>query len=68
MKRVLMIDDTPSKLSRHYGNHLMLAPFEGDTTDRDLLAVLPYLEWLSTQENFRAIDKRGWRRWEEPSD
>lgn len=68
LKRVLMIDDTPRKLSRHYGNHLMLAPFEGDTTDRDLLAVLPYLEWLSRQENFRAIDKCRWRRWGEPSD
>lgn len=63
LERVLMIDDTPRKLRRQYGNHLMLAAFEGDPDDRELLAVLPYLEWLRGQENFRAIDKRNWRQW-----
>ncbi len=57
-----MIDDTPRKLSRHYGNHLGLTVFEGDPDDRELLDVLPYLEWLRGQPNFRRIDKRGWRR------
>lgn len=63
LERVLMIDDTPRKLRRQYGNHLMLAAFEGDPDDRELLAVLPYLEWLSRQENLRTIDKRKWRQW-----
>ena len=65
--RVLMIDDTPRKLSRNYGNHLMLAEFEGDAMDRELLQVLPYLKWLSNQANFRRIEKRTWREWKEPS-
>ena len=67
LERVLMIDDTPRKLSRNYGNHLRIRAFEGDAGDRELSAVLPYLEWLSKQENFRSIDKRGWRQWKEPS-
>jgi RNA polymerase II subunit A small phosphatase-like protein len=68
LERVLMIDDTPKKLRRQYGNHLMLKAFEGDPSDRELLAVLPYLEWLSKQENLRAIDKRNWRQWKGPPD
>jgi RNA polymerase II subunit A small phosphatase-like protein len=67
LERVLMVDNTPRKLSRHYGNHLLLAPFEGDPTDRNLRAVLPYLEWLSQQQNLRSIDKRNWRKWKGPS-
>ncbi len=62
LERVLMIDDTPKKLSRNFGNHLALEVFEGDPDDRELLDVLPYLEWLSSQENFRVIDKRNWRQ------
>ena len=68
LERVLMIDDTPEKLSRNYGNHLMLAPFEGDDADRDLVDVLPFLEWLSRQERIRSIEKRNWRSWAGPPD
>ena len=67
LERVLMIDDTPRKLSRNYGNHLALEEFKGDRGDRELLEVLPYLGWLSTQKNFRAIDKRHWKNWAQPS-
>jgi TFIIF-interacting CTD phosphatase-like protein len=63
LERVLMIDDSPEKLSRHYGNHLGLRPFEGDPQDRELLAVLPYLEWIRSQEDMRRIEKRSWRNW-----
>ena len=65
LERVVMIDDTPRKLSRNYGNHLRLAAFEGDAGDRELQAVLPYLEWLSKQKNIRTIEKRRWRKWSE---
>jgi RNA polymerase II subunit A small phosphatase-like protein len=59
---VLIIDDSPEKVRQHYGNHLQLTPFEGQASDRDLLDVIPFLEWLKDRDDFRRIEKRGWRR------
>lgn len=61
LHRILVIDDSPEKLGRHYGNHLGLRRFEGDPQDRELLDVLPFLDWIRTQEDFRKIEKRDWR-------
>jgi RNA polymerase II subunit A small phosphatase-like protein len=61
LARVLIIDDSPEKVQRNFGNHLRLQPFEGQSGDRELLDVLPFLEWLASRENFRKIEKRGWR-------
>jgi len=61
LERVVMIDDSPEKLERNYGNHLRISSFEDDPDDRELVAVLPFLEWLKEQPDFRAIEKRNWR-------
>jgi carboxy-terminal domain RNA polymerase II polypeptide A small phosphatase len=61
LNRVLIIDDCPDMVSRNYGNRLSLRPFEGEDGDRELLDVLPFLEWLKDQDNFRAVEKRTWR-------
>jgi RNA polymerase II subunit A small phosphatase-like protein len=61
LERMLVIDDSPEKIGRQYGNHLRLHPFEGDTKDRELLDVLPFLDWIRTQDDFRRIEKRTWR-------
>jgi len=66
LERVLMIDDSPEKLRRQYGNHLRLEPFEGDPNHSELLDVLPFLEWLKDQENFRRVEKQSWRDWRRP--
>jgi TFIIF-interacting CTD phosphatase-like protein len=60
LAQVLIIDDSPEKLSRNYGNHLGVAPFQGDPADVVLRRILPFLEWIRGQQNFRAIEKRGW--------
>ena len=60
LARVLMMDDNPEKLQQNYGNHLRVAPFEGQPDDRELLNVLEFLEQLKDCENFRVVDKRGW--------
>lgn len=62
LRRVLIIDDSPEKLQQNFGNHLQLRPFEGQPADRELLDVLPFLESLKEFDNFRKIEKRGWRR------
>jgi hypothetical protein len=36
-----MLDDTPQKVERHYGNHVRVRPFLGDASDRQLRDVLP---------------------------
>lgn len=61
LERVLMIDDTRKKLKRQYGNLLPISPFLGDPDDRELLDVLPFLNWIKDQPSFRSIEKRDWR-------
>lgn len=61
LERVLIIDDSPEKVSQHYGNHLRVRPFTGDESDTELRDLLPFLELLHQAENFRTIEKRRWR-------
>lgn len=61
LERVLMLDDSPEKLERHYGNWLPIPAFEGNSSDTALLDVLPFLEHLATLENVRKVEKRFWR-------
>lgn len=61
LRRVLIIDDSPEKVQQNFGNHLRLMPFEGQEGDRELLEVLPFLEWLKSRDDFRKVEKRGWR-------
>lgn len=61
LERVLMIDDTPAKLERNYGNHLRVRPFEGRPDDTELRDLLPFLARLRAVENMRAVEKRHWR-------
>lgn len=61
LSRVLIVDDTPRKLERNYGNAIYVRPFEGDPSDGELHQLLPYLVWLSIEPDFRIIEKRHWR-------
>jgi TFIIF-interacting CTD phosphatase-like protein len=62
LERVLMVDDSPEKLSQHYGNYIGIRPFRGDESDRELKALLPFLDALRTVENVRRVEKRFWRQ------
>jgi RNA polymerase II subunit A small phosphatase-like protein len=62
LRRVLMVDDTPQKLERHYGNAVYVRSFEGDRSDDELIHLGRYLSTLATVENVRTIEKRGWRK------
>ena len=61
LKRLIVVDDTPDCLAKHYGNLVRVTPFTGDREDRELLLLLKYLVDLETVENIRAIEKRGWK-------
>lgn len=59
LERMVMLDDSPEKLERHYGNHLPIRSFEGSPDDTELRDLLPFLEWLRDVPNFRMVEKRG---------
>ncbi len=61
LRRVLVVDDTPLKLARSYGNLVLVRPFTGDPADDELRRLGPYLVRLAAEPDFRAIEKRGWR-------
>ena len=61
LARVLIVDDTPAKLERNHGNLVLVSEFTGDETDRELTALSEYLVDLAKEEDFRKIEKRGWR-------
>ncbi len=61
LEQIIMLDDTPEKLERHYGNVVQVKPFEGDSMDTELQDLLPYLSYLRSIENIRVIEKRYWR-------
>jgi TFIIF-interacting CTD phosphatase-like protein len=61
LEKILFVDDTHSKLARNYGNAIYIPPFEGAFDDEELLKLLRYLETIRDVENFRLLEKRGWR-------
>ena len=62
LERVIMVDDTPQKLVRNYGNLVYIKPFEGDPRDDELRALMRYLLELKEEINIRIVEKRGWRQ------
>ena len=61
LSKILFIEDEPRKVERNYGNLITLTSFVGNPQDRELRDVLPYLAWIRTVENVRAVEKRHWR-------
>lgn len=56
-----MVDDTPKKLRRNYGNLVRVLPFEGDQRDEELPDLIEYLNQLKDAKNIRRVEKRGWK-------
>lgn len=61
LARVLVVDDTPQKLERNYGNLVLVREFTGDPEDRELYELADYLVALADVADFRKIEKRHWR-------
>ena len=60
LRRVLIIDDTPRKVRRHYGNAVYVPPFTGNLEDRTLPRLAGYLASLRDEPDVRVLEKRGW--------
>ena len=61
LAQVLIVDDTPQKVAKNYGNAIYVDEFEGDPSDTTLRDLAPYLVKLSSETEFRRIEKRWWR-------
>ncbi|MES2694757.1 MAG: HAD family hydrolase [Verrucomicrobiota bacterium] len=60
LDRILIVDDSPEKVERHYSNHVHIEPFYGDLDDRLLPRLAAYLGQFADIANVRAVEKRGW--------
>lgn len=60
LRRVLIIDDTPAKVRRHFGNAVYVPPFTGNLDDRTLPRLKIYLESLRDEPDVRLLEKRCW--------
>jgi carboxy-terminal domain RNA polymerase II polypeptide A small phosphatase len=62
LDKMLIVDDTPAKLTANYGNAIYPKPFMGEKNDTELMQLLPYLLSLKDSKNVRTIEKRFWRK------
>jgi RNA polymerase II subunit A small phosphatase-like protein len=60
LERVIMVDDSPVKASRNFGNAIYVAPYTGAASDAELPLLARYLESIRDAQNFRDVEKRGW--------
>jgi len=60
LEDIIVVDDTPSKLQRNYGNLVTIKPFFGDRSDTEMLKLVEYLTILNRAPNIRRVEKRGW--------
>jgi RNA polymerase II subunit A small phosphatase-like protein len=61
LDRVLVVDDSPEKHVKNYGNLVQIRPFYGELGDAELPAILEFIHSLADAPNVRAIEKRYWR-------
>jgi RNA polymerase II subunit A small phosphatase-like protein len=62
LKRILIVDDTPEKVSQNYGNAIYIKPYLGAQDDQELAHLASYLRTLLAVENVRFLEKRNWRQ------
>ncbi|UOQ64974.1 HAD family hydrolase [Hymenobacter volaticus] len=61
LDRVLIVDDTPSKAKRNYGNAIYPTEYLGQLHDNELILLLRYLAQFKDVGNVRSIEKRDWQ-------
>jgi TFIIF-interacting CTD phosphatase-like protein len=62
LSRILIVEDEPRKVARHYGNAIIVEPFMGASDDAELAFLGRYLDKIHEAPNFRQVEKRGWKR------
>jgi RNA polymerase II subunit A small phosphatase-like protein len=60
-ERILIVDDSPHKVSDNYGNAIYIKEFTGEKDDEELKWLSEYLKKIADAPNYRLLEKRGWR-------
>lgn len=60
LERVLIVEDTPQKVERNYGNAVYVSSFHGGRNDTELKKLADYLETFRDVADVRRTEKRGW--------
>lgn len=61
LDQMLIVDDTPEKCVRNYGNAIYPSEYDGRDEDDELRLLARYLERLKDAPNLRRLEKRNWR-------
>ncbi len=61
LDQMLIVDDTPEKCIRNYGNAIYPREYDGRDDDDELRLLARYLETLKDAPDLRRIEKRRWR-------
>lgn len=62
LSQVIMIDDSPEKHSRNFGNFITVREFLGDNDDNELELLMKYLLEIKNCTDIRTIEKRNWKK------
>ena len=61
IEQILIVDDTPQKIRNHHENGIIVSPFYGDAGDLELQRLGEFLRKIKDSDDFRTVDKNGWR-------
>jgi len=61
LSQVLIVDDSPEKVARDYGNVVDVSAWTGFEADNELLDLHSWLKGISRAEDFCSVEKRKWR-------
>lgn len=61
LDQMLIVDDTPEKCARNYGNAIYPREYDGRDDDDELRLLARYLETLKDAPSLRRLEKRHWR-------
>lgn len=62
LEKVLIVDDTRTKVMNSYGNAIYPKEYKGELEDTELQHLAKYLLTLQNEENLRTLEKRFWRK------
>lgn len=61
LRRTLIVDNTPAKVSANYGNAIYVQDFEGNREDTELKKLKDYLLLIKDRDDLSRIEKRFWK-------
>ncbi|MCE7991399.1 MAG: HAD family hydrolase [Roseivirga sp.] len=61
LRRMLIVDNTPAKVSANYGNAIYVQDFEGGREDLELKKLKDYLHIIKDRNDFTRVEKRFWK-------